>query len=140
MRLAAWAMCFVPALGGCGDGGGRACVTIDPSCTPLYAPTFDNIYENTLHKTCAQTAVCHSREGAMGGLVYEDPDEAYRLLLGQMAPKVGDAKVLPGDAACSELVERIESANVSFQMPPGKPLLAAERCAIEQWIAAGAKR
>jgi hypothetical protein len=112
---------------------------LDAGCIPLYAPTFDNVYTNTLQMTCAQNGTaCHSPEGRMGGLYYSDPDTAYRLLLGQVD---GRARVRPGDPACSLLVERIEGpTSFGQQMPPGKPLMASERCAIEQWIRMGAPR
>ncbi len=120
--------------------GGSDCVTtIDAGCTPLYPPTFDNIYMNTLQKTCAQNGTaCHSPQGRMGGLYYSDPDTAYRLLRGMVD---GRARVLPGDPACSILVERIEGpSSLGQQMPPGMPLPESERCAIEQWIWMGAMR
>jgi hypothetical protein len=48
--------------------------------------------------------------------------------------------VIPHDPACSVLMERIETSDVSLRMPlaAGQPLPAADRCAIQQWIAAGA--
>jgi hypothetical protein len=129
------------ALAGLGACAPQAtCVTdLDPMCTPLYAPTFDNVYTNTLVATCAQNGVaCHAPAGRMGGLYYSDPDTAYGLLLGTVD---GRARVLPGDPACSILVERIEGpSGLGQQMPPGKPLPASVRCAIEQWIRNGAKR
>ena len=43
--------------------------------------------------------------------------------------------------AAHELIKvRIESDDSDFQMPPGSPLGAAERCAIIQWVEAGAER
>jgi hypothetical protein len=111
---------------------------LDLTCSPLYSPTFDQVYARTLHPTCAQSgASCHSAEGKQGGLDFDDPDRAYSLLLGEGG---GKARVVAGDAACSLLVERIESADKKSQMPPGSPLSAAERCALEQWIENGAKR
>jgi hypothetical protein len=116
-------------------GCGRECVEDLPaSCTPLYDPTFDNVFNNTLRPTCAAPgASCHSAAGERGGLVFEDPDRSYELL-------VGEERALAGDAACSEMVVRIESDDPDVVMPPGAPLAAAERCAIAQWIAAGAPR
>lgn len=106
------------------------------TCQPLYDPTFDNVYEKTLAKTCALSgSSCHSAEGAQGGLSFESADAAYEHLTGG-----GDPKVKSGDAACSLLVERIESTDDATLMPPGSPLSDAERCAIEQWIQNGAKR
>ena len=111
---------------------------VDTQCTPLYAPSFDNIFQNTLQPTCAQNgASCHTAAGHMGGLTYEDPDQAYDLLLGQVD---GRARVLPGNPACSILIERLFASDPLRAMPPGAPLSAPERCAFVQWIAQGAKR
>ncbi len=125
------------AASACGSGegdGGAACATYDPSCAPLYEPTFDQIFQRTLKPSCALSGrSCHSSEGNQGGLVYEDPDRAHALLLQTGAVK-------PGDAACSELAIRITTAKASRRMPPGAPLSAAEQCTIQRWIADGAKR
>jgi hypothetical protein len=116
-----------------------SCVANLPaSCTPLYAPTFDQLYTRTLHPTCAQSGgACHASAGAQGGLVFEDADASYALLLGQ---KDGRVRVKPNDPACSLLVEHLESSDPSQVMPPGGMLSAAERCDFEQWIRNGAKR
>lgn len=128
---------------GCSSGDSNAkpalsCVTdLDLSCAPLYTPDFDHLFTNTLHPTCAQPGVCHAADSGRAGLVYEDPDTAYALLLGENA---GHPRVVPGDPSCSPIVERIESPDPSVQMPPGKPLSDAERCVFVRWIAEGAKR
>src|SRR5512133_1559100 len=114
---------------GCSDGEpAQACVpALDLACAPLYSPTFDQVYARTLQPTCALAGTsCHSSEGAMGGLVFADPDAAYAALLGQS----GDAaRVIAGDAACSVLVERLHATGEQA-MPPGSPLADAERCAV----------
>jgi hypothetical protein len=80
---------------------------------------------------------CHTADAAMAGLVLQDADQAYSLLLGQ----TGRARVNPGDPACSLLVIRLESNDPTFRMPPGPtPLLESARCDILQWIANGAAR
>ena len=119
-------------------GCGNECVELPAQCDPLYPPTYDNVFSRTLEVKCALSGgACHSAEGAMGGLIYEDPDEAYGLLVGDGG---GDRPVLPGDPACSELVRRITSRDPDVQMPPGNRLSDQERCAIIQWIANGAER
>ena len=106
------------------------------TCSPLYPPTFDDVYERTLAKTCALSgASCHAAEGQAGGLSFESADAAYDHLTGGEEPRV-----IAGDAACSPLVERIEATDEARVMPPGSPLSDAERCAVEQWIENGAKR
>jgi hypothetical protein len=116
-----------------------SCVTVQPAtCSPLYDPTFDQIFTRTLHTTCAQEGgACHSASGAQGGLVYEDADAAYALLLGKTD---GRARVVPGDPSCSILIERVDAPDPSQTMPPGAELSAAERCSFETWIRNGAKR
>jgi hypothetical protein len=119
--------------------GDLACVsdlTID--CAPLYAPTFDNVFEKTLKKSCAVGGgSCHAPAGAKGGLVFDDPDKAYDLLVNGGG---GEPRVLSGDPACSLLVKRLEADAPGDVMPPGGQLGASERCAIIQWIDAGAQR
>jgi hypothetical protein len=106
------------------------------SCAPQYdPPTFAIIYEKILHPTCATgIGTCHTADAAKGGLVYEDPDEAYGRL-------VDGRRVIPGDPSCSLLMKRLTSTDRSYHMPPGSlSLTAGEECTIVQWIAAGAKR
>jgi hypothetical protein len=119
---------------------GAACVTgLTGDCRPLYdPPTFDALYSNVFHATCAQgKGTCHTADAAMAGLVFEDPDRAYSLLLGE----TGRQRVIPGDPGCSLLMRRLESADPNFRMPPGPtPLLDSELCTITQWILQGAAR
>lgn len=115
-----------------------ACVEVDLDCAELYEPTFTNVYNNTLVPTCApEGGACHGPTGAKGGIAYTDEDSAYDILLGNTD---GRARVVPFDVECSLLVKRIESTRASKVMPPGDPLGAAEKCAIEKWIANGALR
>lgn len=122
------------ALGGCSDDGQPRCVTVDATCTPRYQPTFANLYANTLRDSCgSQSSVCHSAAGRRGGLSMESADVAFA----QLTDPATD-RVVAGDPACSEMVVRIHGTGEGYLMPPGAPLPAADRCAIEQWIAAGA--
>jgi hypothetical protein len=122
---------------GCSDGD--VCLTsVDTACAPLYAPTFDQLFTRTLQPTCAQAGgSCHASAGAMGGLVFEDADASYALLLGRTD---GRARVVPGDPACSVLIERLESTDPDRIMPRGSALPDGERCAFVQWVHNGAKR
>jgi hypothetical protein len=117
--------------------GGEDCVEVSASCDPLYEPTFDNVWQNTLSPSCAVGSTCHTADGAQGGLVLDDADTAYAELLGDSGD---DPRVLPGDAGCSKVVRRIVSDDTSTLMPPGSPLADAERCALIQWVANGAAR
>jgi hypothetical protein len=133
----------VVVVAGCGGkhDDAPACVTDLPkTCMPLYdPPTFTTIYEKILHSRCAEgIATCHTSDGAKGGLVFENEDDAYALLLGQRG---GRARVVPNDPACSLIIIKTSSTDPNFRMPPGNtPLPAAELCDIQLWIAQGAPR
>jgi cytochrome c len=115
---------------GCPDSP-PACITVDTTCAPLYPPTFDNVYAMTLQNTCgSQQASCHSAVGLEGGLSFQDPQHAYAALLA--------GRVMPGNPGCSLMIVRIDSPGASYQMPPGEPLSEPERCALIQWVLAGA--
>jgi hypothetical protein len=117
----------------------QSCVEgLRTDCSPLYdPPTFSTIFAKILQPTCAQgQGTCHTSDAAMGGLVFEDADNAYALLLGEVD---GRARVKPGDPGCSLLVERLEANSSTVRMPPGPtPLSEAARCDIVQWISEGA--
>lgn len=121
--------------------GDPPCVAgLSAQCQPLYdPPTYDVLFTKIFHPTCASgTGTCHTRDAAKAGLVFEDADEAYALLLGKNGAHV---RVLPGDASCSLIMKRLASRDPSYHMPPGKtPLTAAELCTVTQWIDNGAQR
>lgn len=133
MRLAALALCALAAVPACGD----ECVDVQTAdCTPQYEPTFDNIYNNTLSLQCGLPGnACHSTEGHQGGLVLDDPESAYNLLV-----ESSDPRVIKSDASCSEITRRIDPNGPGPRMPPGGMLDPGVVCAIEQWIEAGAPR
>jgi len=121
------------ALAGCPSDPPPECITVDVQCQPLYQPTFANVYDQTLKDGCgSERSACHSRTGQKGGMSFEDADTAYAALL--------DGRVIPGDPACSEMVVRSSSPGTDYQMPPGSALMAAEQCALIQWVQAGAPR
>jgi hypothetical protein len=113
-----------------------ACVDIPGSCAPLYEPTFENVYNQTLSKKCSvANAACHSSSAAKGGLVLEGIDEAYDGLVNGVSPRV-----LPNDPGCSTMAIRVESDDPGYVMPIGAKMSDPERCAILRWIQDGAKR
>lgn len=128
----------------CGDDAPattpRACANVppaesSPNCTPLYEPSYDNVFAKTLKPTCAKSGVsCHASTGRQGGLAFEDADESYKLLLETTQA------VRAGDPSCSAIVGRIVATSGTVRMPPGRSLEAAEQCSVIQWIANGAKR
>lgn len=127
----ALAVGFAAWLAGCPAEPPPACIAVDTSCAPLYAPTFDNIYTMTLRDTCgSQRASCHSAAGMSGGMSFQDESHAFAALR--------NGRVVPGDPACSKMIVRTDSPGAPYQMPPGDALSAAERCVLIQWVQAGA--
>ena len=119
---------------GCPADPPPACLTppVSAMCDPLYVPTFTNVYNNTLKFGCGSTmSSCHSASGRAGGLSFENQQTAYDQLVNQ-------GRVKPGDPSCSEFIVRTDSPGTDYQMPPGDPLSAEERCALIQWVEMGA--
>jgi hypothetical protein len=128
---APWLVALTALAFGCSSDGIPACITVDTSCAPLYAPTFDNVYTTTLKNTCGSDVnACHSAAGARGGVSFATEEAAYVSLI--------HGEVTPGDPSCSEMVVITSAVGARYQMPPGDPLSPAERCALVQWVAAGA--
>jgi hypothetical protein len=130
---------------GDGDGGdagrGRCLDPLPLDCELLYQPTFQDFHERRIVRTCGAAGTggsCHAPEGAgQSGLVLGEADDAYRALLDDSR---GMARVIPGDPECSLLVQRLESDDPDFMMPPGDKLSDRELCSIRLWIANGAER
>ena len=121
-------------LSGCSLENDVDCVEIPTDCAPLYEPTFDNVYAQTLAPKCAVGGgACHSASGAQGSLVLEGADLAYEGLM-------GDGLIETSSPRCGILVQRLESNDSSYVMPIGAKLSESERCAIHMWIQSGAKR
>lgn len=125
---------------GCGDDGPAAseCVDRDASaCMPLYEPTWDRVYSETIAPSCTGPGMaCHSSaeaSGAGGGFVVSDQASTHAALL-------DNGFVEPGDESCSALMFRLDTTDTTQLMPPGsQPLAEGERCAVAQWIADGAQ-
>lgn len=123
--------------GGSSDDGAPACVDRDATaCMPLYEPTWDRVFANTIAPRCGTPgSACHgsaSAAGAGGGLVVSDIAATHAALLDRDF-------VVPSDEACSEVMVRLDTTNDALLMPPGsEPLPESERCAVAQWIADGA--
>jgi hypothetical protein len=128
---------------GCGHAAPSepSCVEgLSTECQPLYdPPTYQRIFDTIFQPTCATgKGTCHTSDGQKAGLVFEDADIAYHLLLGEGGAR---ARVLPKNAACSILEMRVENQDPNVRMPPGPvPLLPSQRCMITQWIESGAAR
>jgi hypothetical protein len=128
---------------GCGDDTGPPhCDTApQPSCEASIPSTYDAIFDQIFRPSCggpSTGASCHGPEGKKGGLLLADREQAYRYLLGDAD---GRARVTAGSAACSGLMQRLDSDDPAFRMPLGPPKLSEGlRCAVRQWIAQGAER
>lgn len=130
------ALALLGAPAACSDSS--TCVEVSTECEPLYEPTFQNIFTNTLQQSCGVAgSQCHAQEGGKGGLVFADIDDAYALLTGAGG---GEPRVDPHAPGCGELVSRIAASDASRVMPPGRQLPASEICAIVQWVSMGAPR
>jgi hypothetical protein len=140
-------------LAGCGSdpSNGNAepkCLAkpVDGNCTDaLYglhngviAPTFDDVFTNTLSKKCG-VAGCHAPPHPQHGLELDDVDIAYQDLV-QTPSTTGDMRIIGGNLQCGKALVRLETPNESYSMPPGDPLTPQELCSIVHWIENGAKR
>jgi hypothetical protein len=118
-------MLWLAVLGGCDE----PCVALPETCAPQYEPTFAAVYANTVSTSCALSG-CHGGTSASGGLSMGDTAETAYAALSRY--------VLPGEAECSELIWHLEPEGEG-DMPPGGVLAEEERCAVREWIAAGAE-
>jgi hypothetical protein len=125
---------------GCPADPPPACTMVDTACAPGYQPTFHNVYQNTLQVSCgADNSSCHNAAGHQGNLSFAGDETAvYTALLSDSSLDPSRKRVVAGDPACSLLTVRTEGVGADYQMPKGDPLRAAERCALVQWIQAGA--
>lgn len=118
----------------CSGPDSLECITVEPSCTPLYAPTWENVFANTIQPKCGTGGgACHEGVAARAGLRLDESQGAYDELINPNRPYV-----MTDDVACSELLQRVYSNVSSLRMPRGSTLPDAERCALQQWVLAGA--
>jgi len=139
-RYAGLSLLLLAAHSACGAGSGE-CVDLPASCSPAISTDYNTIYKSVLGQRCGSsvgTMSCHAEGNSPSGLVLSDPDTAYNHLLGLGAPS---ARIIPGDAECSPLMERIATGDAAQRMPLGQaPLSDGVRCAIQTWIREGAIR
>jgi hypothetical protein len=99
----------------------------DPADRPA---TWSYLHAAIIAPNCA-TSSCHSALAATAGVVLDDPDVAYTVLL--------DRKyVIPGDPA-SSLMSLLQG-DERPRMPPDAPLPAADIALVQAWIEVGAPR
>src|SRR4051812_11155157 len=113
LRTAA-AVGVATVLAGCPDDP-LACVDVEPACTPLYPPTWANVYANTFSPSCGLGgASCHAGATPNGGLHLDDEPRAYASLT-----LSGAGLVVAGDPGCSRVVERMRTRSAQLLMPRG---------------------
>jgi hypothetical protein len=102
---------------------------LDTSCSPQYMPLFTNIYTNMIQPDCGSNkGSCHGNNGD-SGLSFADSATAHQSLVD---------RINLTSLECSELIVRTHDTGQDYSMPPDSPLAEAERCALLQWVAAGA--
>jgi hypothetical protein len=128
------AACAAVALAGCPGNDELTCIEVEPTCAPLYPPTWENVFTNTLERKCGTGGSgCHEGASAQGGLRLDDSLAAYNALISP-----AHDYVLLTDPGCSQLLTRVYTTSSSLRMPRGSNLPEAERCALQQWVLAGA--
>ena len=101
------------------------------------APTFQEVFDNTISKVCAASG-CHSGRSPQAGLALDDIDAAHRALLATNAS--GERRVIAGDVKCGKVIVRLETSGEPWSMPPGAHLDEQALCSIRHWIKNGAPR
>ena len=91
--------------------------------------SFAEDVEPLLRQHCV---ICHGEALQQSGLRLDRREDAMRG--GNSGPVIN-----PGNASASTLVQRLEGHEDLQQMPPGRPLAAAEIETFRSWIAAGAQ-
>lgn len=138
MSLSSWVLVAAACSGTDGSNADEPTCLAQPAsttCTPEYAPTYDNVFTNTLSKSCG-IAGCHAGPDPKGGLELDQKDTARENLLA--TNPAGEKRVIPGDVKCGKAIVRLETEGASYSMPPANHLRSAQLCSIAQWIAQGA--
>jgi hypothetical protein len=88
------------------------------------------VHAAIISPNCA-TSSCHSERAATAGVVLDDPDTSYRVLLDRQY-------VIPGDTSSTLLL--LLDGDERQRMPPDAPLPAADIALVRTWIEDGAAR
>lgn len=102
--------------------------------------SLDDLFERVLLPSCAgQAGLCHFGQFEPN---LSTPALAFaNLVNAPSVERLGAARVVPGDAGASLLIDKLRNRNVISAMPLGaNPLAPSEIEAIEDWIARGARR
>lgn len=125
------ALAAAVVLGGC-EGTG-----FDPGDEPIDDPSFIGDVRPLLTSFTCSTAQCHSNAARAGGLALEN------VLASDLVNRAGDdgeILVIPGDAADSYLIRKVEGRSIQgSQMPLGNPALSPGTIqTLRNWIDRGA--
>ncbi|NVB84161.1 MAG: hypothetical protein HOV81_37645 [Kofleriaceae bacterium] len=101
------------------------------ACTSRDRPaSWSYVHAAILAPNCA-TSSCHSERAAAAGVVLDDPDAAYEVLLDRQF-------VIPGDP--SSTLMSLLAGDERPRMPPDAPLPEADIDLVREWIEDGALR
>jgi hypothetical protein len=113
--------------------------TPDPPVPVIDDPSFASDIQTIFTTSCALSG-CHAPGSAQGGLVLAS-GQAYANIVNVDSTEIPAKKrIVPGDAANSYLVLKIEGNQTSgSRMPPNGPLDSNRIQNIKNWVAKGAK-
>lgn len=107
------------------------CLLLAAACTSRERPaSWSYVHAAIIAPNCA-TSSCHSERAAAAGVVLDDPDSAYEVLLERQFVIAGD----PSSTLMSLL-----AGDERPRMPPDAPLPAADIDLVREWIEDGAMR
>lgn len=126
-------------LGACAGSDSQCLSEPLPNCTPSINTDFATLHRSLFSQRCGTSGnACHGEAGRRADLVLAEPDKAYSALMGTDGTH---ARVVPGDPACSLLVQLLESDDPGKRMPyMESKLTEGFRCAVRKWIEDGAMR
>src|SRR5262249_46140493 len=92
----------------------------------------ESFFETKVRPVLARTCVkCHGAPKASGGLRLDSREAMLR-------GGEGGPAIVPGDPGHSRLIQAVEHADESLEMPPGKLLPKPVRADLAAWVADGA--
>lgn len=107
-------------------------------------PTWSYVHAAIIVPNCT-TSSCHNSFVAPAGVVLQDREGAYTILLGRTCESEQPDEaapdgnlVVPGSPETSRLMHLLIGDNVRRAMPPDRPLPDPDIDLIEQWIINGA--
>ncbi len=111
----------------------------DPPLPVKDDPSFAADIQTIFTSSCALSG-CHASGSAQGGLVLASGQAYGNLVNVASTEDAAKKRVLPGDAANSYLILKIEGNQTSgSRMPPTGPLDSSRIQNIKNWVAKGAK-